>query len=178
MLSLLRHLKIIFMLELEGVRQQIAIVLLKEYWTPLKTDLFLSISGYYDVYNVDVFAVCLVSGKKRKDQRENDVASGSGSWLQPDYRESGHAWWNYKLCAVLAETSRGKNGYFISVLEIGVWIYLKSETRGLFLQFLSMKLATVNPRMEFNANAALSAEVKFWLWSCNVMLLWSNVLYL
>lgn len=38
-------------------------------------------------------------------------------------------------------------------------IGLESETSGLFLQFLSMKLATINPRMEFNANAALSSEV-------------------
>jgi len=40
MLSLLRRLKIIFMSELEGVKQLIAIVLLKEYYTPSKTDLF------------------------------------------------------------------------------------------------------------------------------------------
>ena len=35
--------------------------------------------------------VCLLSGKKREDQREDDFASGSGSWLQPDNWESRYA---------------------------------------------------------------------------------------
>lgn len=44
-------------------------------------------------------------------------------------------------------------------LEIRVQYFLNLKLAVCFLQFLSMKLATINPRMEFNANAALSTEV-------------------
>ncbi|KAG5390407.1 hypothetical protein IGI04_031948 [Brassica rapa subsp. trilocularis] len=71
------------------------------------------------------------TGKKRKDQLEDDFTSGYGSWLQLANRK-----------AVMLD----------EIIE-----YVQSLQRQ--VEFLLMKLATINPRVEFNPITALSTEV-------------------
>lgn len=83
------------------------------------------------LWNVDV---CVwLSGKKRKDQRDANFTSGSGSWFQPDNRESSFTWWNHKLCAVLRETSWGIITFCMKYcFKTGFKFFLRSETFVLF----------------------------------------------
>lgn len=68
MLSLLRRLKIIFMSELEGVKQLIAIVLLKEYYTPSKTDLFFCWLGAVLMFMMLMFFLAVFWFQARREK--------------------------------------------------------------------------------------------------------------
>lgn len=82
----------------------------------------------------------------------------SGGW------KGCHARWNHKLCAVVATASRGicpvSNSQMQNDCETAAFADLERSKRGRapseplpftsILQFLSMKLATVNPQLDFN----------------------------
>jgi len=92
------------------------------------------------------------------------VSIGACNWANlrgfPGGWQGTHAWWDHKLCAVAAAASWGEDSTYI-------WLHNTVIARNsnqfcclLHFQFLSMKLATVNPQLDFsNLSTLLHKDV-------------------
>lgn len=108
--------------------------------------------------------------------------------MSSGYRKGSYARRNNQLCSISTATGRGKKTLVKQLIPDRVSDYLYgqfSKRKFLFLfpffcfQFLSMKLAAVNPRLDFNIEGLLSKEVRIaeGFYACNLEILKLHLIF-